>query len=81
MDTSGGWAADEPRWPAGLQGFFLLFFNSYFLKQKITKKKRRRKEVLGKKLDTRIIFPDSQKCACFEKIEKAMIERFKSKLI
>ena len=29
----------------------------------------------------RVIFPDSQKCACSEKIEKAMVERFKFKLI
>ena len=81
MDTSGGWAADGPRWPAGLQGFFLLFFNSYFLKQKITKKKRRRKEVLGKKLDKGIIFLNSQKCACSEKNKRGMLERFKSKTI
>ena len=70
MDTSGGWAADEPRWPAGLQGFFLLFFNSYFLKQKITTKKRGRKEVSGKKLDTGIIFPNSQTELDPGKIEK-----------
>ena len=33
--------------------------------------------MLGKKLDTRIIFPDPQECACSEKIEKAMVERCK----
>ena len=44
-----GLAADGPRWPVGLLGSLLPL--SYFLKQKITKKKRRREEVLGRKLD------------------------------
>ena len=60
--------------------------NSLSLSQLISKiekkkKRRKRKEVLGKKLDTRIIFSDSQICACSKKIEKAMIERCKFKLI
>ena len=39
------------------------------------------KKRVDKNLDMWINFPDSQKCACSEKIEKAMIERFKFKLI
>ena len=64
----GGWA---------LSSLSLLFSK----KQKITKKRRRRKEVLGKKFDTRIIFLDSQKCTWSEKIEVGMNARFKFKHI
>ena len=63
MDTSGGWAADEPRWPVGLQGFFLLFFN-YLAEKKLEERKRKRG--LGKEFENKDNFSGLIKMSLFQ---------------
>ena len=63
-------------WVAGLSSPSLLFS-----KTENNKEEKKKERGVGKKLDTRIIFPNSQKCACSEKNKRGMLERFKSKTI
>ena len=81
----GGWAlggrpsgersGQRPGWAAGLGSLSLT--NLYQKRNR----ERKRKRGLGKDLRMGIIFPDSQKYARSKKNRKAMIERFKFKLI
>ena len=72
--------ANGPVW-SRLLGSLLPLSYSLEIENNKEEKGEESKEVLGKKLDTRIIFPDPQESACSEKIEKAMVERCKFKLI